>query len=57
MKFIENIIEKVIVKKLKTINLKSLLTRIYDEHKEEIKEVIKKTVQDAVKSVIEKVKK
>ena len=56
MKFIENIIEKVIVKKLKTINLKSLLTRIYDEHKEEIKEVIKKTVQDAVKSVIEKVK-
>jgi len=56
MKFIDNIVRNIIIKQIKEIDFKEVLTTILEEHGDEIKEAIEKLVKEAVTGVIDKIK-
>lgn len=50
------IIENFIVNQIKKIDFKALITKVFEQHKDEIKEAIKELVTTLVQDVVEKFK-
>jgi len=55
MKLIDNLVEKVIMNKLKSVDFEALVTKIINEHKDAIIEAIQSALCKLLNDAIEKV--